>query len=159
MPDIARIQKEIAAAGCDGWLLCDFHNRDKIAYQVLGLDFGKFTSRRWYYWIPARGQPVRLCSKVEPARLADLLQRGLIEVAGQAEPLVPAQHGEQIFNPGVPGAAGGMHALDRPGAVDGQVLGGEILQFVRKMPPCDRRRPPRRPPAQLRLEQVGEPES
>ncbi len=72
MPDIARIQKEIAAAGCDGWLLCDFHNRDKIAYQVLGLDFGKFTSRRWYYWIPARGQPVRLCSKVEPARLADL---------------------------------------------------------------------------------------
>ena len=72
MPDIARIQKEIAAAGCDGWLLCDFHNRDKIAYQVLGLDFGKFTSRRWYYWIPARGQPVRLCSKVEPARLANL---------------------------------------------------------------------------------------
>ena len=72
MPDIARIQKEIAAAGCDGWLLYDFHNRDKIAYQVLGLEFGKFTSRRWFYWIPARGQPIRLCSKVEPNRLADL---------------------------------------------------------------------------------------
>jgi Xaa-Pro dipeptidase len=72
MPDIARIQKEIAAAGCDGWLLYDFHNRDKIAYQVLGLDFGKFTSRRWFYWIPVRGQPIRLCSKVEPHRLDDL---------------------------------------------------------------------------------------
>lgn len=72
MHDIARIQKEIAAAGCDGWLLFDFHNRDRIAYQVLGLDFAKFTSRRWFYWIPAQGQPVRLCSKVEPRRLDDV---------------------------------------------------------------------------------------
>jgi Xaa-Pro dipeptidase len=72
MPDIARIQQEIAAAGCDGWLLFDFHNRDRIAYQVLGLDFAKFTSRRWFYWIPAHGQPVRLCSKVEPHRLDDV---------------------------------------------------------------------------------------
>jgi Xaa-Pro aminopeptidase len=72
MPDISRIQQQLRAAGVDGWLLCDFHNRDKIAYQVLGLDFAKFTSRRWFYWIPAQGEPVRLCSKVEPHRLADL---------------------------------------------------------------------------------------
>jgi len=69
MPDIGRIQSEIQAAGLDGWLLYDFHNRDEIAYHVLGLDFGKFTSRRWFYWIPASGQPVRLCSKVEPSKL------------------------------------------------------------------------------------------
>ncbi|MFB3853071.1 MAG: M24 family metallopeptidase [Vicinamibacterales bacterium] len=69
MPDIGRIQGEIQAAGVDGWLLYDFHNRDQIAYHVLGLDFGKFTSRRWFYWIPASGEPVRLCSKVEPAKL------------------------------------------------------------------------------------------
>ncbi len=72
MPDIARIQQTLRATGADGWLLCDFHNRDKIGYQVLGLDFAKFTSRRWFYWIPARGEPVRLCSKVEPNRLAGL---------------------------------------------------------------------------------------
>lgn len=69
MPDIARIQKELQAAGIDGWLLYDFHNRDRIAYQVLGLDFGKFTSRRWFYWIPAQGEPARLCSKVESTKL------------------------------------------------------------------------------------------
>jgi Xaa-Pro aminopeptidase len=69
MADIARIQAELAAAGFDGWLLYDFHNRDAIAYRVLGLDFGKFTSRRWFYFIPARGEPVRLLSKVEPAKL------------------------------------------------------------------------------------------
>jgi len=67
--DIARIQKELEAAGLDGWLLYDFHNRDAIAYHVLGLDYGKFTSRRWFYWIPATGQPIRLCSKVESTKL------------------------------------------------------------------------------------------
>ena len=69
MPDIARIQSELQAAGVDGWLLYDFHNRDAIAYHVLGLDFGKFTSRRWFYWIPATGEPVRLAHKVEATKL------------------------------------------------------------------------------------------
>src|SRR5512141_2467691 len=72
MPDIARIQAEVKAAGADGWLLYDFHNRDAIAYHVLGLDYGKFTSRRWFYWIPAAGEPVRLCSKVESTKLDKL---------------------------------------------------------------------------------------
>jgi len=67
--DIARIQRELGAAGVDGWLLYDFHNRDAIAYHVLGLDYGKFTSRRWFYWIPASGEPVRLCHKVEARKL------------------------------------------------------------------------------------------
>lgn len=72
MPDIVRIQKEIKAAGVDGWLLYDFHNRDAIAYRVLGLDHAKFTSRRWFYFIPAEGQPVRLVSKVESTKLDSL---------------------------------------------------------------------------------------
>jgi Xaa-Pro dipeptidase len=69
MADIARIQRELKALGFDGWLLYDFHNRDAISYHVLGLDFGKFTSRRWFYWIPAVGEPVRLVSKVESTKL------------------------------------------------------------------------------------------
>ncbi len=72
MADIARIQTELSAAGLDGWLLYDFHNRDAIAAHVLGLDFGKFTSRRWFYWIPAEGQPIRLCHKVESTKLDSL---------------------------------------------------------------------------------------
>jgi len=72
MPDIARIQKEIQAAGFDGWLLYDFHNRDAIACRVLGLDPAKFTSRRWFYFIPAQGEPVRLVSKVESTKLDSL---------------------------------------------------------------------------------------
>ena len=69
MLDIARIQGEVKAAGADGWLLYDFHNRDAIAYHVLGMDYGKFTSRRWFYWIPVAGDPIRLCHKVEAHKL------------------------------------------------------------------------------------------
>lgn len=72
MAEIARIQRELVAGGFDGWLLYDFHNRDAVAYHVLGLDFGKFTSRRWFYWIPAAGEPVRLVSKVESTKLDSL---------------------------------------------------------------------------------------
>jgi Xaa-Pro dipeptidase len=72
MPNIGRIQEELRRSGLDGWLLYDFHNRDAIAYRVLGLDYGKFTSRRWFYFIPAQGEPTRLCSKVESTKLDSL---------------------------------------------------------------------------------------
>ena len=51
--NLEAIQRALVRAGVDGWLFYDFHNRDPIAYRVLGMDFGKFTSRRWWYWIPA----------------------------------------------------------------------------------------------------------
>ncbi|HOX43268.1 MAG TPA: M24 family metallopeptidase [Myxococcota bacterium] len=94
--DLARIQAELARAGIDGWLFYDFHNRDAIAYHVLGLDHGKFTSRRWFYWVPARGEPVRLVHRVEPRKLDSLpgskrlylgwreLHLALAETLGQA---------------------------------------------------------------------------
>jgi Xaa-Pro dipeptidase len=72
MADVTRIQQELMKEGVDGWLLYDFHNRDAIAYRVLGLDFGKLTSRRWFYWIPTSGSPVRLVHKVESTKLDQL---------------------------------------------------------------------------------------
>src|SRR3990170_3943949 len=67
--DLQAIQKALREAGLDGWLLCDFRNRDFLAYRVLGLDHGKLHSRRWYYYIPAKGQPKRLAHVVEPQAL------------------------------------------------------------------------------------------
>ncbi|MBP1647746.1 MAG: Peptidase [Bacteroidetes bacterium] len=70
--DIQAIQRALRAQGVDGWLLCDFRNRDYLAYRVLGLNFEKMSSRRWYYYIPARGEPRKLVSAVEPHRLDEL---------------------------------------------------------------------------------------
>ena len=70
--DLQKIQKALRDKRIDGWLLCDFRNRDELAYRVLGLDFKKMTSRRWYYYIPAKGEPRKLVSAVERMRLDSL---------------------------------------------------------------------------------------
>jgi Xaa-Pro aminopeptidase len=56
----------------DGWLLCDFRNRDYLAYRMLGLDFEKMNTRRWFYYIPVRGEPRKIVSVVEKHKLDDL---------------------------------------------------------------------------------------
>ena len=70
--DLDRIQKAISEKGIDGWLFYDFHHRDAMAYRILGLDFSKFTTRRWFYYIPAKGDPVRIVSAVETKKLDSL---------------------------------------------------------------------------------------
>lgn len=67
--DLNAIQQAIQEAGFDGWLFYDFHNRDVISYRILGLDPERQTTRRWFYWIPAEGEPTRLVHGVEPSRL------------------------------------------------------------------------------------------
>jgi len=58
--------------GIDGWLFCDFRGSDPLAYRILGLDLTTISTRRWYYFIPAQGEPVGIVSSVEPRRLDTL---------------------------------------------------------------------------------------
>ncbi len=67
--NITSIQQALRARKIDGWLLCDFHNRDHLAYRVLGLELNKMTTRRWFYYIPAKGEPRRLVHSVESRKL------------------------------------------------------------------------------------------
>ena len=70
--DLARIQAALKDAGVDGWLFYDFHNRDLLAYRILGMDSTKLTSRRWFYLIPTQGEPRKLAHRVEPTKLDGL---------------------------------------------------------------------------------------
>lgn len=63
------IQEALREHKLGGWLFCDFHNRDHLAYRVLGLDPTKMTTRRWFYFIPARGEPRKLVHTVEKGKL------------------------------------------------------------------------------------------
>jgi Xaa-Pro aminopeptidase len=56
----------------DGWLFYDFRGSDPLAYRVLGLDPAMHVTRRWYYWVPARGAPCKLMHRIEPHTLASL---------------------------------------------------------------------------------------
>jgi Xaa-Pro dipeptidase len=68
---IQEIQSDLRAAKIDGWLFYDFRGRDPIAQHVLGLPEGMRT-RRWYYFVPAKGTPKKLVHKIESESLAVL---------------------------------------------------------------------------------------
>jgi Xaa-Pro aminopeptidase len=62
------IQSELREAGLDGWLFYDHHHRDPIAYRVLKIA-PPMCTRRWYYLIPASGEPARLAHRIERGNL------------------------------------------------------------------------------------------
>ncbi len=72
------IQAAVREAGVDGWLFCDHHHRDPIAERILGLDPKAHITRRWYYLVPAEGEPRKLVHRIEQGRLDSLPgQKGL----------------------------------------------------------------------------------
>src|SRR5271165_3891736 len=81
--NIQAIQKDLQAAKLGGWLFYDFRGRDPIAHRILGLPDGMRT-RRWFYFIPAKGTPRKLVHKIESASLAALPGETLY-FAGQRE--------------------------------------------------------------------------
>jgi Xaa-Pro aminopeptidase len=71
--DVAAIQRALATEGLDGWLLYDFHGSNPIAAQLTGLAGGAhLTTRRWYYLIPAAGEPRALVHAIERRNLDHL---------------------------------------------------------------------------------------
>jgi Xaa-Pro aminopeptidase len=70
--DLQKIQQEIRNQKLDGWLFFDHHIRDPLAYRVLGLDTSKVPTRRWYYMIPAEGEPLGLEHRIERNMLGSL---------------------------------------------------------------------------------------
>jgi Xaa-Pro dipeptidase len=66
------IQEALRKARLDGWLFYDHHHRDPIAYRILGLSEGLHITRRWYYFVPATGEPRKLVHRIESGRLDPL---------------------------------------------------------------------------------------
>jgi Xaa-Pro aminopeptidase len=69
---LSKIQESIRLAGLDGWLLYDFRGSNPLARRVLGFSSDKFLSRRWFYFIPASGEPQQLVHRIEPNALSHL---------------------------------------------------------------------------------------
>jgi Xaa-Pro dipeptidase len=66
---IEEIQEALRDRDIPAWLFCDHHHRDAIAYRILGLPESLMVSRRWFYLIPARGEPTKLLHRIEPHTL------------------------------------------------------------------------------------------
>jgi Xaa-Pro aminopeptidase len=70
--NLAEIQAALREEGLDGWLFFDHHRRDPLAYRVLKFTPGSMLTRRWYYFVPAHGEPRGLVHKIEAQTLAEL---------------------------------------------------------------------------------------
>jgi Xaa-Pro dipeptidase len=70
MFDLKAVQAAIREAGCDAWLLYDFRGQNILAQRVAGV-MPKL-SRRWFYFIPASGDPRKLVHAIELASLDHL---------------------------------------------------------------------------------------
>jgi Xaa-Pro aminopeptidase len=69
--EFSLIQSALQEAGLEGWLFYDHHHRDPIAYRVLKIN-PPMCTRRWYYLIPAEGEPAKIIHRVERGNLAGL---------------------------------------------------------------------------------------
>ena len=70
--NLPAIQAALRERNIDAWLFYDHHHRDPIAYRVLGLPDGLMVTRRWFYLIPAQGDPIKLVHKIEAGHLDTL---------------------------------------------------------------------------------------
>jgi Xaa-Pro aminopeptidase len=70
--NLEAIQSALRDADLDGWLFYDHHHRDPIGESILGLDPKAHITRRWYYFIPASGDPRKLMHRIEQGRLDSL---------------------------------------------------------------------------------------
>jgi len=75
---VAAIQQSLQDAGLDGWLFYDFRQSDPLAYRILKLDPNQFSTRRWFYYVPAEGEPTRINHAIEQGKLDLLPGRKLI---------------------------------------------------------------------------------
>jgi Xaa-Pro dipeptidase len=69
---IADIQAALREEGLDGWLFFDHHRRDPLAYRVLQFEPAQPVTRRWYYLVPAEGEPRGMVHKIEAEVLGPL---------------------------------------------------------------------------------------
>lgn len=136
---LSEIQAALREEGLDGWLFFDHHHRDELAYRVLQFTPGSMVTRRWFYFIPASGEPRGLAHKIEPDTLKPLpgqtklyagwqeLVDGLSKLLGNAK-RVAMQYSPNCAVPYVAMVDAGTVELVRSIGVD-VVTSANLIQF------------------------------
>jgi len=75
---VAEIQSALRAAKLEGWLFYDFRGSDPLAPRILKLGDHAAGSRRWFYYIPATGEPTKIVHSIERSKLDALPGRRLV---------------------------------------------------------------------------------
>jgi len=138
--DLDRIQSALRQRKFDAWLFYDHHHRDPIAYRVLGLRPDMMVTRRWFYLVPASGEPQKLVHRIEAGHLDGLpgtkrsysswqeLQRSLKEIV-TPYPALAMQYSPQNAIPYVGLVDAGTVELIRSFGVNVVTSGDLVSQF------------------------------
>jgi Xaa-Pro aminopeptidase len=71
--DVTAVQRALRRDGVGGWLLYDFHGSNPISSRLAGTGGnGHMATRRWFYFIPAEGEPQALVHAIERHNLDHL---------------------------------------------------------------------------------------
>jgi Xaa-Pro aminopeptidase len=90
MFSLSAIQSALDELSLDAWLLYDFRGSNVLARRVLDLEARQPTSRRFFYLVPARGEPKKLVHRIETGVLDHL--------PGEKRPYLRWQELEQELN-------------------------------------------------------------
>jgi len=80
---VEQIQAALASAQVPGWLFYGFHSNDPIALSILGFGPAYHATRRWFYLVPAQGEPAKLVHRIESGMLDHLPGRKLVYLRWQ----------------------------------------------------------------------------
>ncbi|OJW15863.1 MAG: hypothetical protein BGO49_09715 [Planctomycetales bacterium 71-10] len=138
MFDPSSIQGSLREFGFDGWLLYDFRGSNVPARRLLGLG-EKPGSRRFFYMIPASGEPSKLVHAIEPNALEHLpgprtiyrswqgLQEGVAALVGDAK-RVAMEYAPGLSNPYISRVDAGTIEFVRKLGID-VVSSGDLIQL------------------------------
>ena len=69
MFNLDEVQKALRELELDGWLLYDFRGSNVLACRVMEFPADAHHTRRWFYFVPANGEPKKLVHQIEQQAL------------------------------------------------------------------------------------------
>lgn len=70
--NLEKIQGILSKMNIDGWLLYDFRGSNELALNILDIPSTSHLTRRFYYYIPKNGTPVKIVNGIEAGNLDHL---------------------------------------------------------------------------------------
>lgn len=67
-----KVQKALAKQPIDGWLIADFQDGNPLARRILSIPKDKHLTRRYFYFCPKVGSPIKIVHKIEKDALKHL---------------------------------------------------------------------------------------
>lgn len=139
MFDLEAVQAALRRFDLDGWLLCDFRGSNVLARRIVDLEGQVPTSRRWFYFVPGRGEPAKLVHRIEPGVLDHLpgskriylrwqeLEAGLAELL-HGHRRVAMEYSPRNANPYVSKVDAGTVELVRSFGIE-PISSGDLIQL------------------------------